>query len=132
MIILCVERIGLGWDDCAGWIRECDIVGWENDVFCVVLSRGIGRFNWVGEEGMVCWNKVAGGEGWDYMLWESGEDIVSRWSECRSLPVVSASKVFKLLLEIGIVYCWRRLDWNPEDLDEENELKIEEYGNEVS
>lgn len=132
VIILCVERFGLSWNEWVGWIREWDTVGWENDVFCVVSGISIGRLSWVGEEGMDCWDKIIGGEDCDDVLWESGEDIESRWLECESLPAVSASKVFKLLLVIGIVYCWRRLYWNSEDLDGEEELKIEEYGNEVS
>ena len=81
---------------------------------------------------MAEWDKVASGEGWDDVLWEGGEDMVWRWWEYVSLSTVSTSKVFKLLLETWIIYCWRRLYWNLEDLDGEYELKIDEYGNEVS
>ena len=119
VIILCVERIGLGWDKCVGLIWEWDMMGCKDDVFCVVSVRGIKGIGWVGEEVMVEWDKVASGEGWDDVLWEGGKDMVSKWWEYGSLSAVSTSKMFKLLLETGIVYCWWRLYWNSKNLDGE-------------
>ena len=114
------------------WVEAMDLV-WE-------LGTGVGVDGW--DNGI--WAEYDGQ--WDVfslfefedgsvgiVVGELDEVFVSRQGEMRSVPIASAPKVLRLLLDVGKEYVCRRLYWKGGVFCcEEEWLKSDEYGKEFS